>query len=47
MCVLCGTSGQRVSLRDVFQLYCGLTPGTTVRDLCSRYAQQLQRVDER
>ncbi|KAK3574104.1 hypothetical protein QTP86_003409 [Hemibagrus guttatus] len=22
-------------------------PGTTVRDLCSRYAQQLQRVDER
>uniref|UniRef100_A0A667WTT9 NPR2 like, GATOR1 complex subunit n=1 Tax=Myripristis murdjan TaxID=586833 RepID=A0A667WTT9_9TELE len=41
-------SGQkRASLRDVFQLYCGLTPGTTVRDLCSRYSQQLQRVDER
>ncbi|KAL4655377.1 nitrogen permease regulator 2-like protein isoform X1 [Arapaima gigas] len=41
-------SGQkRASLRDVFQLYCGLSPGTTVRDLCSRYAQQLQRVDER
>lgn len=41
-------SGQkRASLRDVFQLYCGLSPGTTVRDLCSRYSQQLQRVDER
>ncbi|KAI7807729.1 putative nitrogen permease regulator 2-like protein [Triplophysa rosa] len=39
--------GHRTSLRDVFLLYCGLTPGTTVRDLCSRYSQQLQRVDER
>ncbi|XP_029630456.1 GATOR complex protein NPRL2 isoform X1 [Salmo trutta] len=38
---------KRACLRDVFQLYCGLTPGTTVRDLCSRYSQQLQRVDER
>ncbi|XP_060691752.1 GATOR complex protein NPRL2 isoform X3 [Hemiscyllium ocellatum] len=38
---------KRASLRDVFQLYCGLSPGTTARDLCSRYAQQLQRVDER
>ncbi|RXM95664.1 Transmembrane protein 115 [Acipenser ruthenus] len=38
---------KRASLRDVFQLYCGLSPGTTVRDLCSRYAQQLHRVDER
>jgi len=26
-------------------LYCGLTPGTTVRDLCSRYSHQLQRVE--
>ncbi|KAK1161379.1 GATOR complex protein NPRL2 isoform X1 [Acipenser oxyrinchus oxyrinchus] len=41
------TGQKRASLRDVFQLYCGLSPGTTVRDLCSRYAQQLQRVDER
>ncbi|XP_056605693.1 GATOR complex protein NPRL2 [Triplophysa dalaica] len=39
--------GHRTSLRDVFLLYCGLTPGTTVRDLCSRYSHQLQRVDER
>ncbi|KAJ0068931.1 hypothetical protein NL108_015168, partial [Boleophthalmus pectinirostris] len=38
---------KRASLRDVFQLYCGLSPGTTVRDLCSRYSLQLQRVDER
>ncbi|RVE73436.1 hypothetical protein OJAV_G00046840 [Oryzias javanicus] len=38
---------KRAGLRDVFQLYCGLSPGTTVRDLCSRYSQQLQRVDER
>ncbi|XP_065109345.1 GATOR1 complex protein NPRL2 isoform X1 [Paramisgurnus dabryanus] len=39
--------GQKTNLRDVFLLYCGLTPGTTVRDLCSRYSHQLQRVDER
>uniref|UniRef100_A0A4W3HJL1 NPR2 like, GATOR1 complex subunit n=1 Tax=Callorhinchus milii TaxID=7868 RepID=A0A4W3HJL1_CALMI len=38
---------KRASLRDVFQLYCGLSPGTTARDLCSRYAQQLQHVEER
>ncbi|KAG7280547.1 hypothetical protein CRUP_028272 [Coryphaenoides rupestris] len=38
---------KQTNLRDVFQLYCGLTPGTTVRDLCSRYSQQLQKVDER
>ncbi|NXA25520.1 NPRL2 protein, partial [Ibidorhyncha struthersii] len=38
---------KRASLRDVFQLYCGLSPGTTVRDLISRYTLQLQKVDER
>lgn len=38
---------KRAGLRDVFQLYCGLSPGTTVRDLISRYTLQLQRVDER
>lgn len=38
---------KRASLRDVFHLYCGLSPGTTVRDLICRYTQQLQRVDER
>ena len=44
---LCGSGQKQANLRDVFQLYCGLTPGTTVRDLCSRYSQQLQKVDER
>ncbi|NXA33337.1 NPRL2 protein, partial [Eudromia elegans] len=38
---------KRAGLRDVFQLYCGLSPGTTVRDLICRYTLQLQRVDER
>ncbi|XP_060127515.1 GATOR1 complex protein NPRL2 isoform X1 [Zootoca vivipara] len=38
---------KRASLRDIFQLYCGLSPGTTVRDLICRYTLQLQRVDER
>nr|KAF6475458.1 NPR2 like, GATOR1 complex subunit [Rousettus aegyptiacus] len=38
---------KRASLRDVFQLYCSLSPGTTVRDLIGRHPQQLQRVDER
>ncbi|XP_078690409.1 GATOR1 complex protein NPRL2-like isoform X1 [Branchiostoma floridae x Branchiostoma belcheri] len=33
--------------RDVFTLYCGLGAGTTVRDLCTRHAAQLQNVDER
>ncbi|XP_015342622.1 GATOR complex protein NPRL2 isoform X4 [Marmota marmota marmota] len=38
---------KRASLRDVFQLYCSLSPGTTVRDLIGRHSQQLQHVDER
>ncbi|KAG8436134.1 hypothetical protein GDO86_007297 [Hymenochirus boettgeri] len=41
------TGLKRPSLRDVFQLYCGLSPGTTVRDLIARHTQQLQKVDER
>ncbi|XP_074645131.1 GATOR1 complex protein NPRL2-like [Tubulanus polymorphus] len=32
---------------DVFMLYCGLIPGTTVRDLCSRCNPHSLRVDER
>lgn len=28
---------KRASLRDVFQLYCSLSPGTTVRDLIGRH----------
>ncbi|XP_062054467.1 GATOR1 complex protein NPRL2-like [Lepus europaeus] len=38
---------KKTSLRDVFQLYCSLSPGTTVRYLIGRHPQQLQRVDER
>ncbi|XP_053577090.1 GATOR complex protein NPRL2 isoform X1 [Bombina bombina] len=47
VCYVSKTGHKRPSLRDIFQLYCGLSPGTTVRDLIARYAQQLQRVDER
>ncbi|XP_064633487.1 GATOR1 complex protein NPRL2-like [Lineus longissimus] len=35
------------TFHDVFMLYCGLTPGTTVRDLCARYNPHSIRVDER
>lgn len=35
-------------LRDVFMLYCDLTPGTTVKDLCTRHnSPHSLRVDER
>ncbi|XP_048650252.1 GATOR complex protein NPRL2 isoform X2 [Marmota marmota marmota] len=45
--ILAPTGHKRASLRDVFQLYCSLSPGTTVRDLIGRHSQQLQHVDER
>lgn len=35
------------SFRDVFMLYCGLRPGATVKDLCTRYNPANLRVDER
>lgn len=35
------------TFRDVFMLYCGLSPGATVRDLCTRYNPASLRVDER
>ncbi|KAM4651185.1 GATOR1 complex protein NPRL2 isoform 2-T2 [Discoglossus pictus] len=47
VCYVSKTGHKRATLRDVFQLYCGLSPGTTVRDLIARHTQQLQRVDER
>ncbi|MEE6515892.1 hypothetical protein FKM82_025015 [Ascaphus truei] len=47
VCYVSKPGSKRPSLRDVFQLYCGLSPGTTVRDLIARHTQQLQRVDER
>ncbi|XP_041347751.1 GATOR complex protein NPRL2-like [Gigantopelta aegis] len=33
--------------RDVFMLYCSLSPGTTVKDLCSRYNPHALKIDER
>ncbi|XP_061414826.1 GATOR1 complex protein NPRL2 [Lethenteron reissneri] len=38
---------KRVSLREAFLLYSGLSPGTTVRDLCQRHSPLMQHVDER
>lgn len=35
------------SFHDVFMLYCGLSPGVTVKDLCARYNPANLRVDER
>jgi len=32
---------------SIFMLYCGLAPGTTVRDLCTRFSPQALKVDER
>lgn len=33
--------------RDVFFLYSGLKPGTTVKDLCLRYNPHGMKIDER
>ncbi|XP_025107996.1 GATOR complex protein NPRL2-like isoform X2 [Pomacea canaliculata] len=35
------------SFRDVFMLYCSLTPGTTVKDLCTRFNPHNLKVDEK
>ncbi|EDO45161.1 predicted protein [Nematostella vectensis] len=35
------------TFHDIFQLYSGLTPGVTVRDLCYRYHPYKLRIDER
>ncbi|KAI9559768.1 hypothetical protein GHT06_013774 [Daphnia sinensis] len=34
------------SFRDVFQMYCGMTYGTTIRDLCLRFNPHALRIDE-
>jgi len=34
------------SFRDVFQMYCGMTYGTTIRDLCLRLNPHALRIDE-
>jgi hypothetical protein len=35
------------NLRDVFMMYCSMTHGTTLRDLCVRFNPQALRIDER
>lgn len=35
------------TFRSIFMLYCGLAPGITVRDLCTRFNPHTLRVDER
>ena len=36
---------QPPSLHDVITLYCGLSPGVEVKDLCMRYQDQISRVN--
>lgn len=35
------------NFRDVFMLYCSLTPGTTVKDICMRFGPHGLKIDER
>ncbi|XP_021927171.1 GATOR complex protein NPRL2 [Zootermopsis nevadensis] len=39
--------GNLPNLRDVFMMYCNMTHGTTLRDLCVRFNPQALRIDER
>ncbi|XP_014254393.1 GATOR complex protein NPRL2 [Cimex lectularius] len=41
------TGWQLPHFRDVFKLYCSMTHGTTVKDLCIRYNPSSLRIDER
>ena len=34
-------------LKDVFQLYCSLEPGLTIKDLCYRHEPSRLGIDER
>ncbi|KAL1132145.1 hypothetical protein AAG570_010102 [Ranatra chinensis] len=38
---------QLPNFRDVFKLYCSMTHGTTIKDLCIRYNPSSLRIDER
>lgn len=38
---------QLPTVRDVFSLYCSMTHGTTVKDLCTRFSPSSLRIDER
>ena len=39
------TGNQPPTLHDVITLYCGLSPGVEVKDLCMRYTDQISRVN--
>jgi hypothetical protein len=39
--------GNLPTLQDVFMMYCSMTHGTTLRDLCVRFNPQALRIDER
>jgi hypothetical protein len=45
-CILIA-EGNPPNLRDVFMMYCNMTHGTTLRDLCVRFNPQALRIDER
>jgi hypothetical protein len=45
-CILI-VEGNPPNLRDVFMMYCNMTHGTTLRDLCVRFNPQALRIDER
>nr|KAG5711402.1 hypothetical protein BaRGS_025829 [Batillaria attramentaria] len=44
---LLATNHALPNFRDVFMLYCSLTPGTTVKDICARFNPHTLKVDER
>ena len=39
------SDNQPPTLHDVMTLYCGLSPGVEVKDLCMRYTDQISRVN--
>lgn len=47
LCFVAKSAWQLPNFRDVFKLYCSMTHGTTVRDLCNRYNPSALKVDER
>lgn len=35
------------SFKDIFQLYCALAPGVTLKDMCTRFNPHAMKIDER
>ena len=40
-------AGKHPNLKDILILYCGMTPGTTIKDLCTRWNPHSLGIDER